>query len=235
MNTIVAESLDYIATRIETEAGGDQGKLNEVVQCILQDIANESAPVVFGGNGYSEEWHAEAAKRGLPNLSNSVDAFPAMIEPEAIDVMSKYGVLSERETEARYDIALETYARTVNTEALLVLEMAKTMILPAALSYQAQLAGLASSLKMIGKEPNTKVLDQVIALSGELEAGIEAVESAMHDGDEADEDLLAHAKHFRDHVIPAMLQTRAAADGLEGVVSDELWPLPTYQEMLFIK
>ncbi len=235
LNTIVAESLDYIATRIETETGGDQSKLNEVVQCILQDIANESAPVVFGGNGYSEEWHAEAAKRGLPNLSNSVDAFPAMIEPDAIEVMSKYGVLSERETEARYDIALETYARTVNTEALLVLEMAKTMILPAALSYQAQLAGLASSLKMIDKEPNTKVLDQVIALSGELEAGIEAVESAMNDGDASDEDLLAHAKHFRDHVIPAMLQTRKAADGLEGVVSDELWPLPTYQEMLFIK
>ncbi len=235
LNTIVAESLDYIATRIETEAGGDQSKLNEVVQCILQDIANESAPVVFGGNGYSEEWHAEAAKRGLPNLSNSVDAFPAMIEPDAIEVMSKYGVLSERETEARYDIALETYARTVNTEALLVLEMAKTMILPAALSYQAQLAGLASSLKMIGKEPSTKVLDQVIALTSELEGGIEAVEMAMNDGDASDEDLLAHAKHFRDHVIPAMLQTRKAADGLEGVVSDDLWPLPTYQEMLFIK
>ena len=234
MNCIVAESLDFIAAGIEKETGGDPAKLNEAVQKMLHDIACEHSAIIFGGNGYSEEWHEEAEGRGLPNLRNTLDAMPALVSPENIAVLSKYGVLSEREIRSRYDIYLERYCLDINTEGMLSLEIAKTKILPAALSYQAQLASLATSLKSLGKEPNTRMLDNLLTLTGTLETSIEALEAAL--GHEAEGDgPLDHALHFRDHVIPAMSQVRVAADALEGLVSDELWPLPTYQEMLFIK
>jgi glutamine synthetase len=234
MNCIVAESLDFIASTIEKDTGGDPAKLNEAVQKVLQGIACGHSAIIFGGNGYSEEWHKEAEGRGLPNLRNTLDAMPALVSPENIAVLGKYGVLSEREVRSRYDIYLERYSLDINTEGMLALEIAKTKILPAALSYQTQLASLAISLKSLNKEPNTALLDQLITLTGTLETGIEALETALAHEAEGDEPM-THALHFRDHVIPAMSQVRVAADALEGLVSDELWPLPTYQEMLFIK
>ncbi len=233
MNCIVADSLDFVATEIEKEMAGDPAKLNEAVQKVLQGIAVEHSAVVFGGNGYSEDWHKEAEKRGLPNLRNTLDALPALTDPANIAVLAKYGVLSERELQSRYDIFLERYCLDVNTEAQLALEIAKTKILPAALTYQTQLSTLAINLKTIGKEPGTALLDSVIGLTTDLEAGITLLEHEL--AHEASGDTKTHALHFRDKVLPAMLQTRTAADALEGVVSDELWPLPTYQEMLFIK
>lgn len=234
MNCIVAESLDFIAGKIEAETGGDPAKLNDAAQKVLQDIACEHSAIIFGGNGYSEDWHTEAEGRGLPNLRNTLDAMPALISPENIAVLGKYNVLSEREVRSRYDIYLERYCMDINTEGLLALEIAKTKILPAALTYQGQLAALAISLKSLNKEPNTALLDNIITVTGTLETGIMALESAL--GHEAEgDDALHHALHFRDHVIPAMKEVRSAADTLEGLVSDELWPLPTYQEMLFIK
>ncbi len=199
----------------------------------MQGIATEHSAVVFGGNGYSEDWHAEAEKRGLPNLRNTLDALPALTDPANIAVLGKYDVLSEREVQSRYDIFLERYCLDVNTEAQLALEIAKTKILPAALTYQTQLSTLAINLKTLGKEPSTALLDSVMALTSELEAGITTLEHEL--AHESSDDTKAHALHFRDKVLPAMLQTRVAADALEGMVSDELWPLPTYQEMLFIK
>ena len=234
MNCIVADSLDFVATELEKETSGDPAKLAAAVQTVLQGIANENAAIVFGGNGYSSDWHGEAEKRGLPNLRNTLDALPAMLDPENIAVLSKYGVLSEREIKSRYEISLERYCLDVNTEAMLTHEIAKTSILPAALSYQAQLSTLAISLKSLGKEPNTSLLDSVLSLTSDLEAGITELEHEMgHEPD--DDDTKAHALHYRDKVLPAMLKTRTAADALETVVADELWPLPTYQEMLFIK
>lgn len=233
MNCIVAESLDFVATKLEAETKGDLSKLNEAVQKVLQGIACEHSAIVFGGNGYSEEWHKEAEARGLPNLRNTLDALPAMITPENMAVLGKYNVLSEREVLSRYDIYLEKYCRDINTEGLLALEIARTKILPAALTYQTQLTTLALNLKTLGKTPGTGLLDQVMEQTGSLEEGIHALEHAL--GHEGGEDLLAHALHYRDQVIPAMSQVRAATDALEGIVSDELWPLPTYQEMLFIK
>ena len=233
MNTIVAESLDFVATELEKEMGGDPGKLNGAVQKVLQGIAQEHSAIVFGGNGYSSDWHAEAEKRGLPNLRNTLDALPALTDPANIAVLVKYGVLSEREALSRYEIALERYCLDVNTEAMLALEIAKTKILPAALTYQTQLSTLAINLKTIGKDPSTALLDSVMTLTSELEAGITTLEHEL--AHESGDDTKAHALHFRDKVLPAMAQTRVAADALEGIVSDELWPLPTYQEMLFIK
>jgi glutamine synthetase len=233
MNCIVAESLDFVATEIEKEMAGDPEKFNDALQTVLSGIATDHSAVVFGGNGYSEDWHEEAAKRGLPNLRNTIDALPALTDPANIAVLGKYGVLSEREVESRYEIWLDRYCLDINTESMLALEIAKTKILPAALTYQSQLATLAINLKNIGKTPNTTLLDQVIDLTDSLESGIAALEAAMAHENEGD--TLAHATHFRDHVLPAMLEVRIAADALEGVVADELWPLPTFQEMLFIK
>jgi len=233
MNCIVADSLDFVATEMEKTMAGDPGKLNEAVQAVLQGIANEHSAVVFGGNGYSADWHAEAEKRGLPNLRNTLEALPALTDPANIAVLGKYGVLSEREVQSRYDIFLERYCLDVNTEAQLSLEIAKTKILPAALTYQTQLSILALNLKSLGKEPSLALLEDLMTQTSALETGISQLEHAL--AHEASDDTLAHALHFRDHVLPAMLQTRVAADALEGMVSDELWPLPTYQEMLFIK
>lgn len=233
MNCIVAESLDFVATELEKQMAGDPAKLNEAVQSVLQGIASEHSAVVFGGNGYSSDWHEKAEKRGLPNLRNTLDALPALTDPANIAVLSKYGVLSERELQSRYEIYLERYCLDVNTEAQLVLEIAKTKILPAALTYQTQLSTLAINLKTLGKEPSTSLLDSVMTLTSELETGIVLLEQEL--GHEESDDTLTHALHFRDQVLPAMLQIRVAADALEGMVSDELWPLPTYQEMLFIK
>jgi glutamine synthetase len=233
MNCIVADSLDFVATSIEKETGGDPALLNAAVQKVLQGIAQEHGAIVFGGNGYSEEWHQEAEKRGLPNLRNTLDALPALVSPESIAVLGKYEVLSEREVTSRYDIYLERYCRDINTEGQLALEIAKTKILPAALTYQTQLSTLAINLKSLGKTANTSLLDHVMDLTTSLEAGIHSLEHGLaHEGGD---DLLEHALHFRDKVIPAMGHVRKAADALEGIVSDELWPLPTYQEMLFIK
>jgi len=247
MNCILAESLAWFADQVAAETAGDPEKLNDAIQKALQAIALEHSAVVFGGNGYSQEWHDEAAKRGLPNLRNTVEALPAMIYPDNIDVLGKFDVLSEREVRSRYTIALEKYCLDINTEAMLALEIAKTKILPAALTYQGQLATLALQLQNLGKTPSTALLDEVIGYTTKLEAGIAALQHALeHDdaeeltteidpeGVEEDEPL-THAKHYRDDVIPAMLQIREAADALEGIVADELWPLPTYQEMLFIK
>jgi glutamine synthetase len=233
MNCILADSLDFIATEIEAETGGDPTLFYPALYKVLKGIATEHAAVVFGGNGYSAEWHAEAEKRGLPNLRNTLDALPALIEPENIAILGKYGVLSEREVLSRYDIFLEKYSRDINTEGQLALEISKTKILPAALAYQTQLSALAVNLKALGKTPDTALLDHVIHLTTSLEAGIHDLEHAL--GHEGGDDLLTHALHYRDHVLPAMSKVRVAADALETVVSDELWPLPTYQEMLFIK
>jgi len=233
MNCIVAESLDFVATELERETAGNPGKLNEAVQTVLQNIARDHGAIVFGGNGYSEEWHKEAERRGLPNLRTTPEALNALADPENIAVLGKYGVLSEREVLSRYEIWLERYCRDINTEGMLALEIAQTKILPAVLSYQAQLVTLASGLKALGKPASTTLLDQVLEHSAALEEGIAELDHAL--AHEAENGLLTHALHFRDQVLPAMGKVRAAADALEGVVSDEIWPLPTYQEMLFIK
>ena len=233
LNTIVAESLDFIATELEKSVGGDPSKLNGAVQKLLQEIITKHKAVVFNGDGYSEEWHKEAEKRGLPNLRNTVDALPALISEKNVKLFSKYNVLSEREVHSRYEIYVERYCKDVNTESLVALNMAKTHILPAAYRYQNELATTAASLKSIGKQPHLGSLDKLTENVAALESAIEKLEAAV--GHKGGGDLLAHAKHFRDEVIPTMNVVRAIADKIETIVPDDIWPLPSYHEMLFIK
>ena len=234
MNTIVAESLDYCASALEKATGGDSGKLPGAVQTLLKEIYDKHGAIVFNGDNYSEAWHQEAAKRGLPNFKTTVDALPTLRTPEVIDLFEKYNVLSRRETESRMDIYLEHYIKSVNVEAKLTIEMAKTMIFPAAIRYQGELAVTCANLKAVGYTFDTDTLDEVTALVKELQdttAALEKIASRHHGGG----DLLEEAKHYCSEVVPAMLAVRKAADDLEGIVADDHWPLPTYQEMLFIK
>ncbi len=232
LNTILAESLDHIATELEQATAGDLSKLNGAVQKMLQRVYKDHKAVVFNGDGYSEEWHREAEKRGLPNLRNTVDALPVLLKPEVSALFEKYGVLSAREVHSRYEIYMERYCKDVNTEAMTALTMAKTLILPAASRYQAELAKDAAALKAVGK-PAPATLDVVSTMVTQLEDRIGKLAAAMnHHGGK---DVLAEAKHFRDSVLPAMLAIREVSDQLEETIADDLWPLPRYREMLFIK
>ncbi|HEV8550043.1 MAG TPA: glutamine synthetase III, partial [Polyangiaceae bacterium] len=223
VNTAVTESLDFLASKLEQSVASGK-TLNASIQTLLTEVAKESLAVVFNGNGYSSEWHAEAEKRGLPNLKTSIEALPVLEKPEVIQAFEKYGVLSPRELHSRYEIYVEQYVKTVLVEAKLVVKMAKTQILPAALRYQKELTGTLPA--------GGKVGEQISGLVAELDKGLGTLEAAL--GHESSS-VYDEAKHLRDKVLPAMLTVRAAADGLEGVVADDEWPLPTYQEMLFIR
>ncbi|MDD5350123.1 MAG: glutamine synthetase III [Chthoniobacteraceae bacterium] len=230
LNVIVAESLEFIADKLEKAA---PGKLNETIQNVLQDVINEHGKVIFNGNGYSEEWHDEAAKRGLPNLKTTVDALPAYTAAATVAAFEKFGVLTKRELESREEIAFDQYVKSVNVEANLVAEIGKTVIYPAAVRYQGELADTAAKLKAAGVEADLCVLNKVTGLTKDLLTSLAQLES-VH-GKEVSGGVAAEAAHYRDAVIPAIEKVRVAADALEGIVADDLWPLPTYQEMLFIK
>ncbi|MCU1358605.1 MAG: glnA [Acidimicrobiales bacterium] len=230
INTILAEALDHIATEIEASIA-EGADFDVAVQKILEAIITDHGAVVFNGDGYSEAWQVEAEARGLLNLRTTLDALPQLVTPEAIELFSHYGVFSEREIHSRYEIALEQYALSIGVEARSTLEMAATVILPAALRYQTELATNVASLKAVGMEADSADLEGVSALIVSLRAGIAGLKAVLaHEADTVEEEA-SHAGH---DLLPAMALVRAAADELEGLVADDLWPLPTYQEMLFI-
>ena len=222
LNTILTESLDYIAGKLEGAPD-----LNAAIQSVLKEIMDQHGKVIFNGNGYSEEWHAEAAKRGLPNFKTAADALPAFIGEDVIEVFEKYGVLSAEELHSRYEIAVEQYVKQVNVEARLVEEIAQTKIFPAAAAYATSLAETAAKLKAAGVAAPGATLTKVAALTSELEGQIADLRtvhaSALQIGD------------WTFKVLPSMLAIRKTVDALEGLVPDDAWPLPTYQEMLFIR
>ena len=233
MNTILAESLDFIATRLEQAVAGDPEKLNGAIQKVLEEILAAHGSVIFNGDGYSEAWHKEAAERGLPNLRSCVDALPLLGSKEVTALFEQYGVLTERELHSRMDVYLEHYCLTVGLEARTAIEMAKTIIFPAAIRYQGELAATCASLKALSYVFDTDTLDKVTGLVKDLQDGVAKLEKTLqHHGGKS---KLEHAKHLCHEVLPAMAAVRKTADTLEGIVADDLWPLATYQEMLFIK
>jgi glutamine synthetase len=235
LNTIVAESLDEFATQLE-EAKAAGKNLDGEIQSLLQNAIKQSKDVIFNGDNYTESWHAEAERRGLPNKKTSVEAFPDMISPKAIKLFAKYAVFKDRELPARYEIFVEGYRKTVNIESQLTLQMAGRMILPAALRYQAEVAQSIANLKATGitvPKVETAHLNTVINAIEQLQTSADQLAAVIDEHPEGDS--LAHAKHARDVIIPAMNAVRAAGDQLELLVADDLWPLPTYQEMLFVK
>jgi glutamine synthetase len=234
MNTIVAESLDYCASRLEKATAHDPGKLHGELQKLLTEIIKEHGAIVFNGDGYSAEWQVEAERRGLLNLKSAVDALPALQAREVKELFTKYAVLSERELESRLDTYLEQYCMSIGVEANLTIEMAKTLIFPAAIRYQNELASTCVNLKTLGYDFDTDTLDNTTALVKSLQDSVADLEVAVSESS-SDDDALAEAAHCCNVILPAMNRVRSFADALEGIVADDLWPLPTYQEMLFIK
>ena len=176
----------------------------------------------------------EAAKRKLLNHKNTVDALPEMVTPDAIKLMERFKVLNAREMHARYEIFLENYNKTINIEGQLMVLMANRYILPAALEYQKQTAQSVSAVKSAGGKSveGKKLLGQITKLTDQLKSRTDKLQKALeHEGPSAEK----HAKHFRDAVVPAMVALRETSDALEATVPHELWPLPTYREMLFVK
>ena len=222
LNTILTDSLDYIAGKLEGAPD-----LNAAIQNVLKEIMDQHGRVIFNGNGYSEEWHQEAAHRGLPNLKTTADALPAYVDDSVVEVFEKYGVLSNEELHSRYEIAMEQYTKQINVEAKLVAEVAQTKVFPVAAAYANALASGAAHLKAVGLTAPSATLHKVAALATDLEnevAALQATNAAAHE-----------VSDYTFKVLPAMLEVRKTVDALEGLLPDDQWPLPTYQEMLFIR
>jgi glutamine synthetase len=234
LNTIVTESLDYIATQLEKLMRGRKD-LNQALQKLLPELVKEFRPVLFDGDNYTEEWQKEAKQRGLPNLKTSVDAVPLATSKQAVALFTKYKVYSKRELHSRQDILLENYNKAVNIEAQTASMMGHTMILPAALRYQADVAASINAAKAAGVSSARQN-----RLLKELSGAIEEFQKALAELDERAASqphgsILPHAKYQRDKLLPAMAELRRWGDKLEEMVDDAHWPLPTYREMLFIR
>ncbi|HEY7789753.1 MAG TPA: glutamine synthetase III [Vicinamibacterales bacterium] len=233
LNTAVAESLERAASELEKSVKSGKS-LEEAVYVLLRSIVKDHKKVIFNGNGYSKEWEEEASRRGLLNLKNTVDALPELMKPAVVKIFEKHKVLSERELHARYEVALETYVKTVNVEAQLMVLMANRYILPVAFRYQTEVAASVAAVKAAGglSCQGQKVLTDMTELVDALKSRADTLANLLdHNGASP----LEHARHIRDAVIPAMLALREAGDGLELMCPHETWPLPTYREMLFVK
>jgi glutamine synthetase len=223
LNTIVAESIDDLTKQLEKELKAAKGDLGVAVAAVVKGVWEDNSAIIFNGDGYSEEWHAEAKERGLYNLPTTPDALPWIVNKQTVKAFESYNVLSARELESRYDVFVEQYATKLNIEAETAASMARTLILPAAVRHLSELK--ASGVK--------DLVEEVEPLVADLYAAILVLEKANdHEGPEGG---IKHAKYMRDTVIPAMDGVRAVADRLERIVADDLWPLPKYSEMLFIK
>jgi glutamine synthetase len=235
LNTIVADSLTFLTEEIgKLKDKGLETAVNEVVRATLK----KHQRVIFNGNGYSPEWHAEAERRGLPNFKNAVDAMAAFCAPKNIALFEKFAVLTAKEADSRMNIQYEAYAKAIAVEGQSALGLANTFILPAAQKHQLQLAQSVTAAKTAGMrvERQEKLLgtvsqriESLIAAIDELSRAFEQAER-HHGGGPRD-----HAAMYRDQVVPAMARLRDAADALEVVVDDSLWPLPKYRELLFLQ
>ena len=233
LNTAAADTISDMVDALEKTAKG--GNFNKALAALLQKVVKEHKRVIFNGNGYSEAWHKEAAKRGLPNLKTTPDALHAMDKSEYKKLFAKHKVLSNKEYSAREEIMWERYVKQINIEALATVDIARNQILPAAVKYQSQLAVSIKATEDVVSANNTgskAVLEDVVENINALYSGIEAVKKA-HANAAGASSLPKQAEAYRDQVLPAMGLVREAADTLEGLVSDELWPLPKYREMLF--
>jgi glutamine synthetase len=222
LNTIAAEAIDELSDQLEAKLSSSAG-LDEAVTAVVRDAYAAGERIVFGGDNYSEDWHAEAESRGLKNLRTTPDALPEVLADQTLTAFEKYEVLSHRELESRYEVWTEQYTMRANIEAETAASMARTMLLPAALRHVALVE--AAGMEALASETRALVSDFVEAI-GELEAA-----NVYPDGVEG----LELAIHARDRQLTALDRVRELGDALEKVVADDLWPLAKYSEILFIK
>jgi glutamine synthetase len=233
LNVAVTDALDQIATALEKAVAGG-ATADDAAWKLLPKVIKQHKRIIFNGNNYADEWQKEAKKRGLLNLRNTVDALPELTKKDVVAAFTKHKVLNERELKAREEINFETYNKTINVEAQLMVLMANRYILPAALEYTKQV-GQAVAAARAGGAPSKQgkaLLATLVKLTDKLKGTSDALARALEHGGA---NTHAHAKYFRDKVIPLMVTLREAGDALELNIPHELWPLPTYREMLFIK
>ena len=233
LNAMMSDSLNDAADYLEKgiAAGKD---LNAAIQSYVEHVIEEHSAIIFNGDGYSEIWHKEAVRRGLPNLRNTPEALPELIRPEVVALYESNGILNRAELKARHDIYLEQYCKTLRTEATLVIRMARTIIFPAGMRYQGELAETAARMKAVGMDIRVDMLRDVTEQLRGMQDAVVRLETALG-GVDGQSDLLTRARQYCEEVLPLMDEVRRYADLLETRVADDLWDLPSYQEILFGK
>ena len=231
LNTAVAKELKGYADELE----GAEDFTSAAIALVKRTIRDHRR-VIFNGNGYTAEWEAEAAKRGLPNKKNTPAALPALIEPKNIALMEEFGVLTKVEMESRYEVEMEHYAKVINIEALTMLEMARKQLLPAVNSYMSELANTAASKLAVSENlsvrSETKALTRLSADADAMSDAVDELQAAVNAA-KALSDESAKAVAFHDDVLPKMDALRAAADDAETICGEDYWPLPSYSKMLY--
>jgi glutamine synthetase len=233
MNTILTDSLTWVADELESEmAKGND--LNAAIHIVLKEVMDKHGAVVFGGNGYSEEWHKMAVEeRGLANLRTTADALPVLKADYIEELFSRVGVLTPTELESRFEVYAEQYILAIEVEAKLMVSMAKTVIYPAAMRYHSELSTAISKAQEIGINLSKESAEVVASLIHSMMDNVSKLNAMIgkHDFASVEE----HMQYCAQTIRPSMDKLREYADGLEGEVADDFWPLPTYQEMLFVK
>jgi len=234
LNTIVAESIDEMVTALEESLDRGQ-EFESALRDLLATEIKTCKRIIFNGDGYSDAWQEEAAARGLLNLPNALDALELLTSEKNQKLFDHYGVLSPQELASRHEVAIDHYFKTINIEGETTAEMAATMLFPAAVRYLNDLLGAADRARTL--EVDVRGIDsKIMEISGLVNEFSDAIAALVEQNEElGGDDLESKAHHVRDHVIPTMGAVRRVADRLEKVVPDDLWPLPTYRDMLFVK
>jgi glutamine synthetase len=239
LTTIVAESVDELTTMLESALEEKGADFETVLHRVLAGEIAKFKRIIFNGDGYSSEWHEEAERRGLLNLPTAIDALPKLTDEKNLALFEKYKVLSHRELESREEIFMEQYFKTVNIEGEMTAEIARTIVVPAAVRYLDDLLDAYNNYRQLGFGDGTGT-SGLARLVGDLNETLNELVDALGHLDEQNaelggDDVRSKAFHVRDNVIPAMTRVRTACDRLERMVPDDLWPLPRYREMLFIR
>ncbi len=231
LNTAVAKELKGFADELE----GAEDFTSAAIALVKRTIRDHRR-VIFNGNGYTAEWEAEAAKRGLPNKKNTPAALPALVEPKNIALMEEFGVLTKVEMESRYEVEMEHYSKIINIEALTMLEMARKQLLPAINAYMSEVANTAASKLAVSEHisvrSETKTLDKLSSDADAMSDAIDTLQDAV-DAAKALSTESEKAVAFHDNVLPEMDALRAAADDAETICGEDYWPLPSYSKMLY--
>ena len=232
LNTAVAKALDEFATELEGATD-----FNAALGALIRRVIKQHKRIIFNGNGYDDAWLAEAEKRGLLNMPTTADCLPCYIHPKNIETFEKYGVYSEAEMRSRYEIYLTNYAKVLHIEAHTMVSMTQKDIIPAALRYGRELAATLQAKKAVMPTLNcdaeTVLLEKVSTLTDRLAVQLQDLRDALAEADRPGQAPQALANYYRDSVIPAMDALRESADGLEVLVAKDLWPLPSYGDILF--
>jgi glutamine synthetase len=232
LNTILADSLAWICDQLESQLSGGK-ELQEAAFAVLRQTMQQHGAVVFGGDGYSSEWHRMAVEeRGLENLRTSADALPVLLRPEIRALFERQGVLTPVELESRHEVYVEQYILAIEVEARLALRIARTQIYPVVMEYLERLSRSLEAQELLGSSPDRSVARAVSALIQQLVSHATALEAAVANPPHG---TSAHLHHCAQSLLPLMADLRTAVDGLEHLVDETLWPLPTYQELLFVR